>query len=530
MACGDGDGDCTNTASCGRAGPSSSGSGAPRDVPSANGGVTDAETPEEPGVKVVFGADPVVVTQGKSAAVPVTIERLGGFTGSVVLQPFAANPKVHVPTITIPADQTAGAFTAEVAVDLPQGPLPPIAVTALTSGAALGEGSIRLFVRGPAGSLDTSFGGGVVVGTLPNTPFTHAVAQRDGKVIALAVTGTNAVRAVRFNTDGTVDATYGGGTGAVATFTDKADETRAALDGAGRLYVTGGGVARFTTEGALDPTWGNGGIAEAAIKRKSKTSFVDVAVESNGSVFVTERCGVECDTTSSLRLTHLTPSGAIDTTFFRDRTTPGTHVVREGSGSPSYSFGGAITLESGSVLVSYTVVDAAAPLTFSPLVTVVKWDGTTTSAHGRVLDPNEGRPATAVSAARSAFVAAEDMNVGLTRIRRYDPSTLATLPLSIGTAKPLGGIRPSLVLVSEKTLRVTTIHAPAYVRIHQMSDEGVDDTSFAPDGVVTHSLQTGADGAVIYGAFVQPDGSVIAVGGGRASGTDKRSRIARVWQ
>ena len=128
------------------------------------------------------------------------------------------------------------------------------------------------------GALDTTFGsGGVSTLTLtPDTPtFASGVlVQGDGKIIEAMQDGyggtTSGLAAARWNADGTLDATFGGGGRSTRFgFVDGvgSSESYPALAPDGRIYVggtigpqTGGvGIARLSTSGALDPLWGTGG-------------------------------------------------------------------------------------------------------------------------------------------------------------------------------------------------------------------------------------------------------------------------------
>ena len=137
------------------------------------------------------------------------------------------------------------------------------------------------------GSVDTTFNAAGTPGqnylAVPNTVFVGtgraARIQTDGKILIVSrfyssidntATGRQAM-IVRFNADGTVDTTYGGGGVAKTSFTGGSSQARAMdLDAAGRAVLTGEGsgqvrLARFTTSGVLDGTFGIGGMASFAL-------------------------------------------------------------------------------------------------------------------------------------------------------------------------------------------------------------------------------------------------------------------------
>ena len=128
------------------------------------------------------------------------------------------------------------------------------------------------------GALDTTFGsGGVSTLTLtPGTPTfaSGMVVQPDGKIVQAMQDGyggtTSGLAAARWNVDGTLDTTFGGGGRSVKFgFADGIGSTESfpALAPDGRIYIggtiapqTGGvGIARLSSSGALDPLWGTGG-------------------------------------------------------------------------------------------------------------------------------------------------------------------------------------------------------------------------------------------------------------------------------
>ena len=128
------------------------------------------------------------------------------------------------------------------------------------------------------GSLDTTFGnGGKVTTDLSANDEVHAMAlQTDGKIVAAGsatpLVGSQSFALARYNTDGSLDATFGAG-GTITTdffgFIDSADDVAIQPDGriiaAGQSYsqpfpdFTDFALARYNTDGSLDTTFGSGG-------------------------------------------------------------------------------------------------------------------------------------------------------------------------------------------------------------------------------------------------------------------------------
>jgi uncharacterized delta-60 repeat protein len=156
------------------------------------------------------------------------------------------------------------------------------------------------------GGLDQTFNGtGVTTAAFDlgglNADTAAAVAvQRDGKIVVVGSAkgaGTDVDFAVaRFNTDGTLDATFGsGGKVAIGFDLGGGNEDRAtsvAIDLGGRIFVAGYAqvdaagdydfaVLRLTPDGALDPTFGGDGRATVAFDRggtnADKTSGIAIS-------------------------------------------------------------------------------------------------------------------------------------------------------------------------------------------------------------------------------------------------------------
>jgi uncharacterized delta-60 repeat protein len=129
------------------------------------------------------------------------------------------------------------------------------------------------------GTVDTSFGinGQVVTDFGRVTLGLGAALQSDGKIVVVGAVGVdNAIdfAIARYNSDGSLDATFGVGGKVVTDFQNHFDVARAvALQNDGKILVAGVstnysvppftgedfGVARYNTDGTLDVTFGMGG-------------------------------------------------------------------------------------------------------------------------------------------------------------------------------------------------------------------------------------------------------------------------------
>lgn len=124
------------------------------------------------------------------------------------------------------------------------------------------------------GTIDTNFGTGGMVISNPVTHSETAVLNADGKII-VAGQGSNGSYAVfklvRFNSDGTLDTTFGNGGEVLTDFGEPAAAWTVSLQPDGKI-VAGGitgtsttttinfALARYQTDGSLDLNFGNQGI------------------------------------------------------------------------------------------------------------------------------------------------------------------------------------------------------------------------------------------------------------------------------
>ena len=187
------------------------------------------------------------------------------------------------------------------------------------------------------GQLDPSFGvGGTVVIEFPSSySGARAVAvQADGRIVAAGFAHTNDsiisdFALTRYDTDGTLDPTFGTG-GAVRTdFGGRFDEALAvAVQADGRIVVAGnssdaGGydmaVARYNSDGTLDTSFDGDGTA--LVDFGSESSARAVALQPDGKVVlagsVTHPVGAGC-CVSDFALARLTSAGVLDSSFDGD--------------------------------------------------------------------------------------------------------------------------------------------------------------------------------------------------------------------
>ena len=150
------------------------------------------------------------------------------------------------------------------------------------------------------GSLDTSFGAGGKVTTdfasTDDIPYTVAV-QADGKIVLAGITDSgNASNfgLVRYNVDGSLDASFGSGGKVVTDFGANFEAGNSVtIQADGKIVVAGFSflgsfnvdfaLARYNSDGSLDTSFGTGGRVITAFGSNNE-SAVSVVIQSDGKI------------------------------------------------------------------------------------------------------------------------------------------------------------------------------------------------------------------------------------------------------
>ena len=378
------------------------------------------------------------------------------------------------------------------------------------------------------GSLDTSFGGGDGIVTTNIDGATSAdvaqsvTVQSDGKIIVVgnrALTGAPNffdsldVAVVRYNADGSLDTTFGGGDGIVIT------------DIAGRLDLPGsvkvqqdgkvivGGVAttaaggqdfallRYNADGTLDATFGGGdGITTVALAAGAASDFgQEIALQSDGKILLTGSSG------TNIGLVRFNADGTLDSTF-GDLGLPQVHTGTAFSWSvPAAAFTDA---DGDALTYAVTMADGSA------LPSWLAFSSTTLSGTAPAGSPDLALQLTATDAAGSS----------------------AAIPfvLAINDAPTLSGIVTTAIGTGEDVARTIVVGPDGKILVGgwgASSASGVDfallrynadgslDTTFGRgDGIVTTPIGPGTTFDASYGLAVQADGRILLAGSG--GGTD----------
>ncbi|HET6248728.1 MAG TPA: discoidin domain-containing protein [Tepidisphaeraceae bacterium] len=230
------------------------------------------------------------------------------------------------------------------------------------------------------GVLDTTFGSGGAVQTdfAGNTDMGQAIAvQSDGKIVVVGTTvfidsggvQVQGVGVVRYNTDGSLDTTFG--TGGKAMFDMNGGGCTFArevlIQSDGKILISGqcnneAMIMRLTSAGALDTSFGSGGIVLSTLSASSQANAM--AIMSNGDIIAGGDAADPLGGWNDAALFCYTSSGTPDTTF---NGTGAMEVTLGGYGSNSTI--NDLTIENGKILVAgagYLGADIGALARFNP--------------------------------------------------------------------------------------------------------------------------------------------------------------------
>src|SRR5213080_1251049 len=188
------------------------------------------------------------------------------------------------------------------------------------------------------GDLDPTFGteGKVLTDFDHSTDWANAVAiQSDGKLVVVGTTykqndySNEDFAVARYNTDGTLDSTFGRGGKVHTDFPDLAAvASSVVIQPDGKIVVAGGAfplftfagnfeVVRYNPNGSLDTSFGNGGIVTTNFPQGSYA--FDVALQPDGKIIAAGTVFVDFNpgdsSNTDFALARYNPDGTPDTTF-----------------------------------------------------------------------------------------------------------------------------------------------------------------------------------------------------------------------
>jgi len=337
------------------------------------------------------------------------------------------------------------------------------------------------------GSLDASFGNGGIVTDIVTTGDDDVFAgalQSDGKILAAGYAGGETYMAVaRFNPDGTLDATFGSGGNVLMNLATHQKLPSAAwtlaLQSDGKILLGGepSKVVRLNSNGSMDTTFGNQGSVSLAVRALTTQRVT------SGTVTEERILAAKGGT-----VTRLTSSGSVDASFGPNLN--GT-VSADVCGSAL-----SIAVDAANNIV-VAGVDGS-PLNFG--LARYTPNGIPDSTFG---DPVPGS-AQRTGRTRVSFFGNNDRVYGLA----------------------IQGDGKLLVSGNAEGPNISTTYY-IYFALARFNPDGSLDTSFGIGGLVATAAPTPSGNAIGTGVALQPDGKIVMAG--NADGTPSRFAVVRYW-
>lgn len=265
-----------------------------------------APTPApSPGFTFTLDAPRVIVWQGQQATLKVNVQRDVGFAEAINVAVENLPNGASAAALSVAAGSTTGTLTLQAAANAPHSLPTSVAVKASATGVAATSQPLTLTVRGAAGDIDTSFGGGTLVtpGGLTDDYVRGVAVQADGKPLVVGhgvfnnATGTDFML-LRHLRDGGLDPSFGTGGKVSTAFNNggRSDEAQAvAVQPDGKILVAGTSdqgasgydfaLARYNADGTLDATFGNGGRVTTAFGNGADKAYA-LLLQPDGKIVV----------------------------------------------------------------------------------------------------------------------------------------------------------------------------------------------------------------------------------------------------
>jgi uncharacterized delta-60 repeat protein len=189
-------------------------------------------------------------------------------------------------------------------------------------GSGIGPAFLTRF--NPNGSVDTSFGlrgetdlnslHGLAPGSVPSVQIAGVVVQADGKILLAVSAGSLGLDIVRFNKDGSQDASFGSNhTGGIVTAFPGPTGCTLALESDGKIVVTGLingdlALARYNADGSTDKTFGAAGVVHTSIVA---VGVAGVVFQPGGKIVVAGSTGTQ----KQFFVARFSANGSLDRTF-----------------------------------------------------------------------------------------------------------------------------------------------------------------------------------------------------------------------
>ncbi|MCL2723550.1 MAG: hypothetical protein FWD69_03850 [Polyangiaceae bacterium] len=484
------------------------------------------------------------VVQGATTKIPVSITRVGAPFTDIQISLKDAPSGIATSPLTIPVGESTGMLEVTVADSVAQGPVPNVKFAGRTvDGQASATAALPLFVRGPSGSLDTTFAnGGRLVGFCGqiDMPPSEVLISDDDHIFVVgncrtAVGASMTTSVARLTADGAFDG-YGG-RGIISLSVNQ----QTALLLADGSVIVGGMHTGSMSEATYEKLATDGSLVAAPLLMNIPIgragSFVrSMALGPDGGIFM----ALDVQVPDSMGpyvmgIAKITSDGAPDTNFGSSG-----FASTNFEGTADSSFGKAIAVRSNGKIViagSWTRNDpastgygilqlqnAALDQSFGAGGQVVFEDPNINNLLGLVLLPDDR----VIVPLQDCFTA---------------PSTYCSYSLNafdsqgnVDTTFGNGGqvylsSFGGLFLDNQNRLLVTTSTAGALESISRLTDDGKPDTSFGTNGKGTVTLPLPANSPPSGGsvaAGVQKDGRIVVLSMESITGGDILV-VSRIW-
>jgi uncharacterized delta-60 repeat protein len=387
----------------------------------------------------------------------------------------------------------------------------------------------------PKGSLDTSFGRGGSVLTdfqVGESTAGGVAIQADGKIVVAGTINGRDFAVARYNTSGSLDASFGTGGEVTTSFglTALAAASALVIQPDGKIVAAGNfsssefAVVRYNTNGSLDTSFGNGGKLTTAFG--ATTSFASgMTLQPDGKIVVAGTASVGTNTDDFVVARYDT-NGGLDTSFGSG----GKVTTSFGSSMFAVAAGVAIEPHTGAIVVAgrangdfalarYNVSNGSLDTTFGSGGEVTTSFGSNFNIGGALLIQTNGdivETGSTINNANGNFNEA----FALARYKAVDGS-LDTSFGNGGTVTTSFGSNPSRDssaalqsdgrIVALGTVEISGPSSGGNLALARYNTDGSLDTSFGNGGEVT----TNVSGPGVAGAAaeaIQRDGKIVVVG------------------
>ncbi len=384
---------------------------------------------------------------------------------------------------------------------------------------------------GPVGFITTSLGTGA------DRAFA-AARQPDGKLVLAGVRNFGNIAVVRYNANGTLYNSFGSGGSVVTSISNIQEASAVAVQNDGKIVVAGRGsivgcaVVRYNTNGSLDATFDGDGIFTDSTIGVANA----LAIQPDGKI-VTAGSIVGADFfTNSFSIVRLNPNGTFDTTFDGDG--KASVKVSETNGGSSFAY--ALALQADGKIVVGGEGDFSTSRDFA--LARFNSDGsldTTFDGDGKVRTTFGGSGQT--EALRSLAVQADGKIVaagfgGENSVRgfalaRYnaDGSLDATFD---GDGKVVtqtsinGNEAANAVAIQPDGKIVAAGYSILQVALVSYNADGSLDTSFDGDGKAFTTINPNGS-ATARAVLLEPNGKIVIAGNASKNGIDEDFLLAR---